>query len=65
MTDNPILTAILGSVAAFSLAITEIPIIELTRTLTIIARLCGILSFIIILISNWSGFKNQLKEWFK
>ena len=65
MTDNFLLNSVLGSIAAFSLALAEIPAIQITETLTIIARCCGILSFIIILVSNWSKFKMQLKEWFK
>jgi hypothetical protein len=64
MTSNPILNTVLASTTAICLAVTEIPAIELTETLNIIARLCGILSFVIILVSNWSRFNAQIKEWF-
>lgn len=64
MTSNPFLNTVLGSITAICLAVTEIPSIEITASLNIIARLCGILSFVIILVSNWGRFKSQIKEWF-
>jgi len=65
MSNDFILNTVLGSVTAVCLAVTEIPAIGLTEKLTIIARICAILSFIIILVSNWDKFTNQIKDWFK
>lgn len=39
--------------------------LELNEVLTIVGRVFSLLSFLVILISNWERFTAQLKKWFK
>ena len=65
MTNSPVLNMVLGGVTALCVAVTEITAIDLTENLTIAARIASVLSFVIILVSNWSKFKGQVKSWLK
>ena len=65
LTNSPFLNMALTLSTGLCLIVSESTKIEMETWTMLLPRICTVLSFVVILVSNWNRFKIQLKKWFK